>query len=325
MIELSVVIPSRNSEKTIEKTLKSIFSNNYPKDKYEVIVVDSSKNDISYIAKKFPIKFIRITHQSERTSNIQRNIGAKLARGKFVFYNDSDCIVPKKWMRTIVKYFNDEKVAVVGSGVETIGNIFDNYAQNSIGTLMRAFKKVEVTTTQNFHRRRWPLGANQAYRKNILKKMNYFDEKITFYEEVDLLWRIVEKNFKILSIPNAIVKHTFNKGFFEMLKTYFEYGRGCGYFCMKYPNASFSRMRILSLIGILIFFCSIIANIGKGFLSAAFIIIPISFLFAYYFSLINKNGIKSLFFAFFDVVFGLSYITGMILSIFIYPFKRGYK
>ena len=325
MVELSVVIPSRNTEKTIEKTLKSVFANSYPRNKYEVIVVDSSDSDMSYLAKKFPIRLLRVKPTRNRIANSQRNIGAKAARGKIIFYTDSDCIVPKNWMRTIMKQFNGNEIAVVGGGVTTSGNIYDNYLQNSIRSGMRVFKKAEITDASNFHKRLWPLGANQAFRKSVLRKMNYFNEKISFYEEVDILWRIAESKFKILSIPNATVRHTYNKSFFGICKTYFRYGFGCGYFCMKYPNSPLSQRRVVLLVSTLAFYFLIILSLEKFSYLFPLAFIPLSFLAGYY-ALIKRIGMKTALFTLFDIIFaGISYIIGMTIATLIYPFQKNWK
>ncbi|NIO44350.1 MAG: glycosyltransferase, partial [Candidatus Aenigmarchaeota archaeon] len=53
-IKISVIIPSFNCGKTIEKCLQSLVNQDYPKQKYEILVVDNlSKDDTAKVAKKF--------------------------------------------------------------------------------------------------------------------------------------------------------------------------------------------------------------------------------------------------------------------------------
>jgi len=42
---VSIIVPSYNEEKVIGKRIKNLFELNYPKDKYEIIVVDSKSTD----------------------------------------------------------------------------------------------------------------------------------------------------------------------------------------------------------------------------------------------------------------------------------------
>jgi len=324
MIEVSIVIPSRNSQRTIEKTIASIFANDYPKSKYEVIVVDSSE-DASYL-EKFKIRLIKIKPTKERIANLQRNVGAKAARGRFVLYTDSDCIVPRNWIKTIVKNFADGDIAVVGGGVTTKGNLYDTYMQNAIKPATRSFEETEVTTKDNFHKRMWPLGANQAYRKEVLEKVGYFNEKIQFYEEVDVLWRIVSRGYKVVSVPGITVKHSYNKNFLGVMKTYFRYGRGCGYFCMRYPTSKFAARRISLLLAILIFYASIILELTKFPVFILINLIPLAAFILYYSSIFSKIGLISSLFSIFDIFFpGMSFIAGMLASIFLFPFNREWK
>ena len=46
---LSIIIPMYNSEKTISKCLDSIYNSNYPRKKYEVIVVDVTLSGTSHV------------------------------------------------------------------------------------------------------------------------------------------------------------------------------------------------------------------------------------------------------------------------------------
>jgi glycosyltransferase involved in cell wall biosynthesis len=45
MVYLSIVIPVRNEEKFISETLQALINQDYPKDRFELIVVDGSSTD----------------------------------------------------------------------------------------------------------------------------------------------------------------------------------------------------------------------------------------------------------------------------------------
>jgi len=326
---VSIIVPSRDSEKTIDKLLNSLFSLNHPKGKYEVIVVDSSRDKTSEIVKKYPAKLFKIPRTKGRNISVASNAGIKASKGEFLAFVDSDCFVGKNWLNDLLGSFSSRDIACAGGKVITTGNIFDKYVQSAYKSPTRDVNKEYVTDSSNFHKRMWPLGSNFMARKVVINEVRHFDERLRFYEEVDLFWRICKRGYKLLLIPNAKVKHSYRRSFLGMFNTYVRYGMGCGHFCKKYTGSKFAKLRLLLLIGILVFYSffaiGILPVFSKSLLNY-FILLPIVFylyLFSYYFS--KKQGKFSLLFPFLDFTFcGIAYILGMIYSL-IKPAKSPVK
>ena len=84
-IETSIIIPTLNEEKYIGGILKDLSVQSY-KD-FEVIVVDSSINNHTVnIAESFNVKILK----SSRGTSVQRNLGARIAQGKYLIFIDAD-------------------------------------------------------------------------------------------------------------------------------------------------------------------------------------------------------------------------------------------
>lgn len=110
---VSITILTHNCEQTIKKCLSSVFDADYPRDRYEVIIVDSGSNDRTLeIVKEFPIDKIIVKKGISRGH--ARNIGVQEARGEIVAMVDSDHEqTSEDWLTTIVRQFNDPRVALV--------------------------------------------------------------------------------------------------------------------------------------------------------------------------------------------------------------------
>ena len=108
-IIISVIIPAYNSELTIESCILSIINQNFPTEKYEIIVIDDGSSDnTAMIAKKAGAnQVIKIRHSSSGTA---RNVGVNHAKGKYLAFIDSDCIAQEGWLRTIEKEMKANKV-----------------------------------------------------------------------------------------------------------------------------------------------------------------------------------------------------------------------
>ncbi|MEK6959525.1 MAG: glycosyltransferase [Nanoarchaeota archaeon] len=98
---ISVIVPALNEEKFLPTCLKSIIDQTVPREKYEIIVSDSSSVDNTVkIAKKFADKVVICRRQS---AGFGRNYGAKFAHGKYLAFADADVIVDKKWLEGVIE------------------------------------------------------------------------------------------------------------------------------------------------------------------------------------------------------------------------------
>lgn len=109
--KISIIIPTYNSEDYIKACLDSIYKQNYPKSKLEVLVVDGGSTDKTReIAKKYPVKLL---NNPKKLAEPAKTLGFKKATGDYFFYLDSDAeLVSKNWFKNILKPFlEDEEIA----------------------------------------------------------------------------------------------------------------------------------------------------------------------------------------------------------------------
>jgi glycosyltransferase involved in cell wall biosynthesis len=121
-MDLSIIIPCYNCEKTILKTLDALLvqkDNNYS---FEIIAVDNNSNDntknllLDYKSKSYPD--LNYVFEPNPGSANARNAGLEKAKGKIIVLIDSDIIVNRNWMNELLAPFSDDKVAIVGGKIE---------------------------------------------------------------------------------------------------------------------------------------------------------------------------------------------------------------
>ncbi|TRZ43080.1 glycosyltransferase [bacterium] len=108
---ISVVVPTLNSGSVLEKCLRSISIQDYPKDKIEVIIADGGSTDQTLtISKKYHAK---IVNNSLKTGEAGKAIGVKTAKNDLIALVDSDNILPNDhWFRDLVFPFEDKEIIV---------------------------------------------------------------------------------------------------------------------------------------------------------------------------------------------------------------------
>lgn len=205
LVEVSIVIPTKNNEDIIDKCLSSIQNIDYPKDKMEVIIVDGHSSDNTVeIAEKFGA---RIIYENVGTRGGACNIGVRSAKGEFIAFTDADCVVPKDWLKNLIKHFDREDIASVGGPNVTPED--DTELAKCIGGVLSFLSKpgsrygLDVDkVVETFHNS----GCNAVYRKKAIEA-GWFNEKLITCEDEELDYRILEKGYRILYTPDAKVNH----------------------------------------------------------------------------------------------------------------------
>ena len=102
---VSVIIPSYNASKTIEKTLISLENQDCNRDKFEVIIVDDGSNDSTKeIVQKYIVRNkiqLEYLYQAKMWVGIARNLGISYSVGKILAFTDADCICDIQRIATI--------------------------------------------------------------------------------------------------------------------------------------------------------------------------------------------------------------------------------
>ena len=208
-VVVSVIIPSFNSQHTIEKCLHALEKQKCPHN-FEIIVVDSSQDSTSkIILQKFP----NISHYSfseRKYPGDARNFGVTKANGQIFAFTDSDCIVDQDWIEKIIEAHKNPS--------PLIGGIIDNGNPESYvgwGHYFSEFSQwMPQTTPGNIEE--VPAGC-LSIKRWAFKKYGPFPEG-TYSEDTLFNWRLSESQEKPLFIPGIKVRHINQANFFKLLK-----------------------------------------------------------------------------------------------------------
>jgi len=173
--KVTIIIPTYNEAKLIEKKLNNIYKQKYPRDKLEVIVVDSASTDgTPKLIKKWADKHselnLKLIVESERKGKAHAlNHALEYATGEIVIITDVDSLWPSETITKTLKWFADPTVGAVSCLKKPVGSkvkeVEESYRQY-YNILRIAESKAYATPI--FH------GELAAFRRNLLKKLGGF-------------------------------------------------------------------------------------------------------------------------------------------------------
>ena len=112
-MKFSIIIPNYNSEKYIEKCIKSILNQTYKN--YEIIIIDdiSTDNSVEIIKKILKKPHKLIINKTKRLSGGTRNVGIAEATGEYIIQIDSDdWFINNKVLEDINKYLKNFQIFI---------------------------------------------------------------------------------------------------------------------------------------------------------------------------------------------------------------------
>ena len=227
---VSVVILTKNGEKTINKCLRSLFTQHF--NDFEVLMIDSGSIDKTLkIASAFPVHIIKIK-SSEFHHAKTRNLGLSCCSGKFVVFLTQDAYASDaSWLESLIQPFNNPQVAATYS--RQIPRFQTNPVERAF--LFQTYPKLSRETSSMPLEQDNPSNfvvlsdVSSAYRKELVR----FNSAIEWCEDQEMGLRLIQSGYEISYVPNSVVCHSHNYSFLELIKRYRAVGRAASKFSEK--------------------------------------------------------------------------------------------
>jgi len=205
--KVSIIIAARNEEKNIPQLLTSLMNQTYPKELFEVIVVDDDSNDkTAEVVLQFKEKWNNIhlikTEKRQQVISPKKNAlsqGINASSGDIICCTDADCVVGKFWIESMVSYFKQDTQMVCGFSRTRINDWnkaalsqkFEHY-----DFLVMMFAAAGAISSQKYFS---CTGQNLAYKRKAFEDVGGF-EKIKHLisgDDVNLMQLFRHQNFNI--------------------------------------------------------------------------------------------------------------------------------
>lgn len=188
---ISIVIPVHNKEVYIENTLQCVLNQTYKN--FELVLVNDGSQDASgAICDRYASQDprIKVIHQKNGGVSNARNTGIKATKNELIAFIDADDYWSEEFLQSIIGLMNKfPDVDIYSSKYATIqkGKIMNGEEYFPPGQEFILFDLIERCA----EKARFPINSSSVViRKSAIEKVGYFDERITCFEDFDLLVRL---------------------------------------------------------------------------------------------------------------------------------------
>lgn len=223
MIKVSIIIPVYNTERYLERCLKSVV-NQTLKEKEIIIINDGSTDNSHIIINKYKNLYnnIIVINQDNQGAASARNRGLRIASGEYIGFVDSDDLVSPSMYEELYYYAKKEEVDIVEGEFKSVKFSSINYKVD------KEFKFYKYTTKEalkNFFKSFNGSVCFGIYRNKLFKNVNFPEGKIyeDMYCKAQLIYNanglvILNKTFYFYSERlNSTIKSKFSKKDFDYI------------------------------------------------------------------------------------------------------------
>jgi glycosyltransferase involved in cell wall biosynthesis len=225
MIKVSIIIPVRNEALHIQKCLDSILASNFPKDQFEIIVVDGGSEDHTLsLLQQYDWRHIshKIICNRNKIVPVSLNLGIKQAAGMYIIRMDAHTEYAPDYIKECAKLLDAGTADNVGGPMRVIGRTSFEKAvalatssRFGIGNAYFHFKNFRGYVDTVY------LGA---FKRECFETFGYFDEDLVRNQDDEFNFRLIKNGGTIYLSPDIRSWYRPRSSFPGLWKQYFEYG-----------------------------------------------------------------------------------------------------
>lgn len=259
---VSILVPAHNEGKVIGKTVESLLSLDYPRDKMELIVInDNSSDDSKDILQSIKDRYQRYNFTIINTDNITGgkgksnalNIGYQKSKGDFIAIYDADNTPERTALRYLIQTIVKD---------ESLGAVIGKFrTRNKHKNILTKFINIETLSFQWIAQagRKQLLGlctipgTNFVLRRTTIEKLGGWDTK-AIAEDTEISFRIYKMGQRITYVPQSVTWEQEPETINVWLKQRTRWVKGNIYVLVKYIKNLFKGKQNIVLFDILYFF-----------------------------------------------------------------------
>jgi glycosyltransferase involved in cell wall biosynthesis len=222
---VTVLVPVRNEERYIERCLSTLVEQDYPRERFEVLVIDGESTDatrqlVAHLAAESTLD-LRLLPNPRLKPAAALNIGLAEARGEVIVRVDGHAAVARDFLSASVRALAETGADCVGGVIESEG---DTYLGAAIAVAMSSRFGVGGAAFRVGGAGRVDTVAFGAYRAHVFRRIGRFREDIDKGEDDELNYRLLDAGGTIMLVPGIRARYTVRGDLPALWRQYIGYG-----------------------------------------------------------------------------------------------------
>jgi len=219
----SIVIPTYQRPLQLAACLQALAKLDYPRERFEVIVVDDgSPMSLEIAVAPFRSQFnLTVIKQANAGPAAARNNGAKQAKGDYLAFTDDDCAPAPDWLQILATVFKENPDCLAGGRIinRLTDNLFSTTSQLIVDIVYRHYNA-------NPQQARFFASNNMAIPAPRFHELGGFNTNFRTSEDRELCDRWRHRGWRMIYAENAVIHHAHPLTLRKFCRQHYAYGKG---------------------------------------------------------------------------------------------------
>lgn len=210
-IDVSVIIPVYEGWNLIWRLFKALEAQTFPRDRYEVIVVD---NGSKCIPEDIPY-FVRLLECEEPGSYAARNIAIDNARGELLIFTDADCVPVRGWLQ----HFWNTYVGTTGGEIFAGAIEVKSLESDKLANSWELYDSFLGLPQERFVKKRgYAVTANLSVPAHVFEEVGKFDGARFSGGDAEFCQRATAAGYALIYVESALIYHPARASWTELAR-----------------------------------------------------------------------------------------------------------
>lgn len=239
---ITVVMPVYNEDRFIGQTLHQLLAQEYPADRYEILVADGMSTDttreiVQTLANEYPQ--IRLLDNPKRKSSAGRNVGFQNGRGEYFLVVDGHCYIPNNHLlSSVAECFRTSGADCLGRPQPLDPPDLSPFQQAvAVARGSRLGHGGDSLIYSDYEGFCSPVSNGAAYARHVFEKVGYVDEQFDACEDVEFNYRVERAGMTCYTSPKLTIQYYPRENLGALWRQMVRYGEGRFRFIRKHPKA----------------------------------------------------------------------------------------
>jgi succinoglycan biosynthesis protein ExoA len=243
--KISVILPVRNEVRSLGRLLDQLTQQNYPADRFEILVSDGRSTDgtrvlVEQKASSSKVA-MRVVDNPGIRSGAGRNAGVTTASGDIILFIDGHCEIPSKQLLQDTVKLMEETGAdclcrpqpLIAYSPQGMGRIVADVRASALGH-GRDSLIYDMSHSGFVH----PASSGATYRRSVFERVGLYDESFDACEDVEFNTRVAAAGYKAYTDPRLCVYYEPRNSFRGLFRQMMRYGIGRVRLARKHPESA---------------------------------------------------------------------------------------